>query len=387
MNYVFFYVEANIFCILILLIILYRSRRGIDKQLKQNAFNKFVLSNILYFLSDIFWVLIQQSIIPKTRLSVSIVNMTNFLILYCLTYYWFYYVEVSEGEDYILDSKNVFITQLPGSICLVLLSYFFIFRPEVVLDENLNVTNIYSYLFILPSIIYILLSSFKSFKKAFDKDNYAYKGQYIMYGILPLSVLFFGILQTMFLNAPLFCFGVTIIMVYVYIASLDDLVSLDPLTGLNNRAQLRRYLTQLPHHLNNDNDVIYLIMMDIDKFKNINDVYGHAEGDKAIIETSDAIKKACSNNELRPFIARYGGDEFLIILKTANVNDVIKLEDDIREALKYEKEINNSNYNLEVSIGYSIFSGEYADFLKAVNEADKYLYEEKRKHHEQNYSV
>jgi diguanylate cyclase (GGDEF)-like protein len=79
----------------------------------------------------------------------------------------------------------------------------------------------------------------------------------------------------------------------------------DFLTGLNNRRSLFDYLTAL-----GKNTMISLIMLDLDKFKSVNDTYGHAAGDEALEVTSRVLTECFSDG----FIARLGGDEFLVAL-------------------------------------------------------------------------
>jgi diguanylate cyclase (GGDEF)-like protein len=79
----------------------------------------------------------------------------------------------------------------------------------------------------------------------------------------------------------------------------------DFLTGLHNRRSLFDYLSGLDGDLR-----ISLVMMDLDRFKNVNDTYGHAAGDEALEITSRVLEKCFADG----FIARLGGDEFLVAL-------------------------------------------------------------------------
>jgi diguanylate cyclase (GGDEF)-like protein len=94
-------------------------------------------------------------------------------------------------------------------------------------------------------------------------------------------------------------------------------------------------------------------MIDLNKFKQINDRYGHVEGDYALKRTADALKAACTDNTLKTFIARYGGDEFIIITKTENEDLVKELCSDIKAALIRLNNEAGAEYELTASIGYS----------------------------------
>ena len=66
---------------------------------------------------------------------------------------------------------------------------------------------------------------------------------------------------------------------------------------------------------------LYLFMIDMNRFKRINDTFGHVEGDKAILMTADALREACSELHRKIVIARYGGDEFALVAELEEAGD------------------------------------------------------------------
>ncbi|MBR1797999.1 MAG: GGDEF domain-containing protein [Clostridiales bacterium] len=376
MNFTFFYVEANIVCIIILAMILLRSWGKVDRQQKQRIFDGIVISHICYFICDIFWVQILNNALPHTRVLASIVNILNADLLSSITCFWFVYVELSQGEKYIVSSKGRGIASLPALLEVLIMIVLFIFFNDKVLDEDNAPTALYYVLFVAIPAIYVAAAASRSLSRAIKKENYAYRFQYILWAVYPMIVTVIGILQTLWLNAPLFCFGSVITLLYVYMVSTDDLISMDPLTKLNNRAQLRRYLaTEIAGNTH------YVMMMDLNKFKHINDKYGHMEGDIAIQRTADALRSACSENQLRPFIARYGGDEFIIIAKTNDENKIRELADRISAKLIELNKESGAPYELSASIGYSSYNGDIAEFPSALSKADEALYINKAMSH------
>ncbi|OWV27191.1 GGDEF domain-containing protein [Fibrobacter sp. UWB1] len=150
------------------------------------------------------------------------------------------------------------------------------------------------------------------------------------------------------------------------------LISTDTLTSLNNRNQLERYL-QSPR----DSKSYYVVMVDVDHFKQINDTYGHIEGDRALVLVSKALKSACACMGKSVFLCRYGGDEFLLVVQTEIPEYVIRI---IRECLREEIENRDERryYTLQVSIGYASWDGRVSNFRKSVIDADQMMYEDKR---------
>ena len=376
MDYTFFYVEANIVCIIIFAILLFKNIYSVDRQEKQLIFDRVLIFSMLYFANDCFWALLLNGSIYGNRYCIDIVNLLNSVFLSLICYNWFLYIEVSQGVKYITKRFNRFLTFIPALLSISIMTVLCIFFDRTVIDPNNNLTDIYYAVFLTDAAIYIPLSALASFRRAFRKENYALRSQYIICALYPLGVGVSGFVQTLFLNAPLFCFGCTIMMVYMYIMSLDSMVSLDPLTNLNNRAQLRKYISN-DLKISEHGEKIFLFMIDLNKFKYINDTYGHVEGDKAIIRASQALKIACSGERHRHFIARYGGDEFIIVARIGDERDASDLRDRIKKTMISHNDESGASYELNAAVGYSEYSGRIEDFQSALKAADDALYADK----------
>ena len=159
----------------------------------------------------------------------------------------------------------------------------------------------------------MILILFYTIRRARREENPVEKQKHLFIGALPLMVSVSGLVGEM-INpyAPTFCFASLILMLIFYIEAVELRVSQDPLTQLNNRGQLERYCAQRGN-LYPENRRTAVVMMDIDKFKTINDTHGHAEGDRALIIVSDALKKVVNRHSMPSFLCRYGGDEFILM--------------------------------------------------------------------------
>lgn len=375
-----FYIEANIVCLILFVLMLMRSIRGVDRQTKQRFFNIVLVCHILYFLCDSFWILVLNEYLPKNRLSSSLVNCGNSIILLILCCFWFIYVELDQKATYIEDRKMQLLVQAPVVFFSLLNVILFIFAPSIMLDENYDMTTFYSVFFASIPISYILLAVIRSLSRAIRTDDPSMKMRCLTTMFYGLGVIVFGVLQSNILQFPLFCFGCTITMLYMYLTSINDLVSLDPLTSLNNRAQLNRYVYQELQR-SSDDENHYVVMIDLNDFKNINDRYGHVEGDRAIVKAAEIIKTVCGKDRNRPFVARYGGDEFILIVRTADEEEVKELEKHLREAFAEANEDSGREYLLSASIGYASFTASFRSFQKAIENADAILYNEKQEFH------
>ena len=150
----------------------------------------------------------------------------------------------------------------------------------------------------------------------------------------------------------------------------------DILTGAYNRAYIKEYIEILNKNLINDEIEIACIMLDIDNFKKVNDTYGHLTGDEVL---KDVVSICSDNINNSGITVRFGGEEFLIILKS-NIQDIYKFAEGIR--IQCEK---SRLYNLKytVSLGghiYRLHRGSiFDDFQEGLKEADKMLYISKNK--------
>ena len=377
MDYTWFYVEANIVSIVIFTLLLLRELGSIGRQSKQVVFINIIFAHIMYFLSDICWALILDHYLPPIPGLVAAANIINAIVLSCITGFWFVYAELSQGEAYIQRLRMRLLVLTPVLVTSVLILVLFIFFPGTVITEGINLTLTYYIVFLSVPVIYIIVSTVRSVIRAFRKENFAVRSLYLTSAAYPFGIAVIGVIQTFWLKIPMFCFGCSIMMLYVYISSLNDQVSIDELTKLNNRTQLKKYIANDIQKQNPGKIDRYVLMIDLNKFKHINDHYGHVEGDHAIKRAADALMMSCAGSPMKTFIARYGGDEFIVIVKTESEDQIKKLCSDIKETLIRLNTESGAAYELTASIGYAGYSADISNFQKALGEADEALYREK----------
>ena len=154
-------------------------------------------------------------------------------------------------------------------------------------------------------------------------------------------------------------------------AHLDDLSMHDQLTGLFNRFGLERNGVIAYEHLLRDFNEAQFIFVDIDYLKQINDSYGHEQGDLALRDTAAVINRATEDENA--FAVRYGGDEFLLICRR---DLTAKLE---RE-LDVLKESCSRPFDLSLSIGaFRVQRQDHLTVQDAIQRADERMYQDKRR--------
>ncbi len=204
----------------------------------------------------------------------------------------------------------------------------------------------------------------------------AERHKYIMLMLFMLFPLLSMLMQICIYGILTIWTGLTlsVLMCYVYIQQGN--LSTDPLTGLNNRRRFDAYSMRVWRNLKGSS-MLYIIMLDIDRFKLINDTYGHAEGDCALIRAADTLKRSIGGK--KGFLARIGGDEFAIILENEDEEAVRALVARIHSLMEQENEAAGRTYKLHFSIGFAGVSGEdKSDFNGLFAKADADMYEQKR---------
>ena len=158
---------------------------------------------------------------------------------------------------------------------------------------------------------------------------------------------------------------------------LKFLASTDPMTKLYNR----RYFSKIALHTldlaKREKKPLSLIMLDIDKFKNVNDTYGHSVGDEVIIHLANEIK---SNQRKSDISARFGGEEFLILLPNTDIDGAKVVAQNLRKAVESAKIIYDGKNTLHytISLGVSQMDLDTNQTIEdGIKLADDALYEAK----------
>ncbi len=150
----------------------------------------------------------------------------------------------------------------------------------------------------------------------------------------------------------------------------------DELTGLYNRRGFFTLAEQQLRIADRLKRKIFMLYVDLNNLKVINDTFGHQEGDRALINISNIFKKTFRKSDI---IARIGGDEFVIIpvgtTKAGTKTSTSRLKKNIRE---YNSK-RNKNYRLALSFGISHYDPKFPSSLdEMIMEADRSMYEQKR---------
>ena len=379
LGYVFYFIEAHIACIFLVALVFFKIVKGINKQASQLYLGNLLMILMLYFVSEIFWVSVDGGLVGNTRFNLYLSNTFTYILITIASYYWFILSEIMQKDTAVEKGKNRFIMAIPAIVSsFFCLSSYWTGLLFYVDENNRLIKGKFYFVLIVVPLAYMMAASIKAFGRYMNKDKYAERDIYFMIGIFPFAPIILGLMQAIFWRIPLLCYGAVAAVYYVYITSLDNLISIDPLTQTNNRNQMYKYLIQ-KIGVNDSGMSLFLLMVDIDRLRYINDTYGHSEGDRALIRVSGAIKEACQSSRNRLFVSRYGGDEFVIVAEMPYKAEAIWLSEQIKNNVKRASINDEAPYELSVSVGISQYDYSAPVSLQAfIIRADSDLYQNKK---------
>ena len=146
----------------------------------------------------------------------------------------------------------------------------------------------------------------------------------------------------------------------------------DSLTGLYTL----KYFLETGQKILDRNHETAVLLIDLDNFKQVNDRFGHAEGDRILIETAKILKDVVRTEG---FVVRFGGDEFAIVLYDTNNEHMVKVASAILEKIRRLKNVENHKWSvISVSMGGVICEKQNETELSLFERADKALYQSKK---------
>ncbi len=160
-----------------------------------------------------------------------------------------------------------------------------------------------------------------------------------------------------------------------YEEDMKDLIEIDPLTKLLNRNVLREKFEDSMKEAKDNNKMLAILFLDLDRFKFINDTLGHILGDQLLKDIADRMRECVEPHNI---IARIGGDEFMILLKNVTeINDVTRVAQQILSTFERSFTLEEHEIHITASIGISLYPHDGDDTKTLLRNADTAMYRAK----------
>lgn len=375
-----YYLEVNIICILILLMIMEKVRDENKTSKTYNIYLKLLISITLFLVCDLLAGVFIGTMFLVSKFILLLSNSLYFLFGALNVYYFNEYLGVR--TEFIQDNKGKLFRVWPVLIVIIMLIVN-LFAKNIFFIDEFNLYHQGKMLFLYYVISYsyfidIIVNFVTTWKKG--KRSQQELKKLVILALLPLIAL---IVQIFNHRTTLIGVGFTISVLMIFLDGVKNNSTIDELTGINNRRAFNISANKL---FSDNNNVMFLMLADVNDFKKINDEYGHLMGDRALVDIAFMLKMAIKETKKNYFLARFGGDEFIIVGKYDNEDTIKELIDSIK---KEEGLINNSNksYKITMSIGYAIKNNSHLSVDDLISEADAAMYANKKQIKKKNKKV
>ena len=156
-------------------------------------------------------------------------------------------------------------------------------------------------------------------------------------------------------------------------AAMTIMAMQDSLTSLSNTRAFNLEYQLIRQKKSNDDQKIAVAIIDLDCFKNVNDSYGHSQGDVVLVEFSKLLKDTSRKTDI---VARLGGDEFVVILKNTDMHSIQNYEKRLRSSFEQSKL--KQKFGVDFSMGVGIFNDLPENLDDATHLADQLMYQSKQ---------
>lgn len=369
-----YYLQTSLTCVCVLGWMLFTKIRDHGSApAEDKIFCQLLIHSIIFCLADIFSWYSNGKTYPLARVTVYISNILYISYMPVMSFFWSAYaLYITERIKLTLKGKNFWLAVPSVIFVLLVLSTPLTGFAFTVDDANFYHRGIGAY--ICPGIgwLYILTISIRLFHRYRKRRTIFGKDMLLMILLFITPAAICTVIQMLVYGTCTIQVGFTLSLLLIFQNQQKNQISQDPLTGLNNRRELDKYFEHAASSHTEDN--ICICVLDANKFKKINDTYGHAEGDIALKKMSSILQASCSRSEW--FLSRFGGDEFVITGINKSAKEIAALRRNIFEYLKAENDKKEKPYDLSLAFGYAegtISSINSIDRLLKIADEDMYL--------------
>ncbi len=347
------------------------------KKKQYSVFKTFIIVFELYLIANTLWTTQEFDIIslPKWLFTLVCFVSLSTALLNCFCFYTFSMIYF--GYSNTNKPLYEFFGFLPFLVVFIILIISMFTGAIFYIDENIKICQgPYYHILVFCSAIYFAIILISSIVELFRSKSPQAKKNCLTISAVVVFLVVWIIFDDAFDGLTIIPMAIFMVLFSLFIAFQQTSINTDALTGLNNRRRALEYLSsQIPSI--SDETPLYLYICDINRFKEINDNYGHLEGDNALMMLAESIKEVV--DKIFGFSARYGGDEFIILIKDNNVNydeyEVIRKIDDL---VKAKCILLKKSYDITVAFGCVRCSDATINAETYIKEADDRLYINKK---------
>ena len=369
---VFQRIDINLIASVYLGVVLFLAFHRLDRK---DPFNRlFIKACVLILSMSLFEAatcLLNRNPAGWARTASTVMHLFLFSVAPLMTYYWYLLTNTLTRLGDVREIHGSWKTMFPVYVVFLLtfLSpiFGFVFSID---DAGVYHRGPFFFIDLLVTYAYLMLGFLLTVARR--KDLPGHDGLFLV--LICLMPMIGGLLQGLFYGFLLMWASSALALSIMYLYLQERMMQTDFQTGAWTRHSFEYNLSQrLRQGVGKPFGIAYV---DIDNLKQINDRYGHREGDDAIKATVRVIKSALRKGDA---VARLGGDEFAVFLELDNSESLEKVVERIHQAVEGHNGASGKAYPLSLSIGAELFcEGADASVEEIISRADRKMYERKR---------
>ena len=301
------------------LFILTKTDNNITRKGEYTWFCALILTHMAYLVLNNIWTLSEYDLLNLPRSAMMVIcTLSLWTVMNCATSFFLFVVEKLQIKP-LESGVGKWLRQLPAMFSTIMIAT----NPWTHLVFRLNEDGYFIHeAMYLPTLVvaslYLLSVAVMSLVNIFRKQTRFLRKANATLLFSVLIILVFIVADGSLAKASILPAAVFAVITGIFITMQEANINSDVLTGMNNRRKAEEFLTDRIKNVS-EKKPLYLYMGDLNNFKKINDTYGHAVGDEALVLCSQALKRTIG--QYGGFAARYGGDEFLLSWPPDKDND------------------------------------------------------------------
>lgn len=376
-QFFFAYLIVDLLCVALTLIIASKVSRDSGSETQVRYFFAVLASFMAFAVLDGVWAFVAYSeLVDVGELALSVVNGLSLTAVGFAAYFWLCFT-LARFNSKITDSHAMrLLLAIPAILVPVLHIIGRITNQNIITLSDGSWTYGVCHITITAfELLYIVAATAVAMQKYRHATSQSERRLCLVFISFMVPFVVAGIVDSLLINTPIVAACIMVSLAFVMMSMQESRISSDALTGLNNRRRADEFLEDSLQHVSAERPLC-LFILDLDDFKSINDTYGHLEGDRTLQLVANALRTTCA--QTNTFAARWGGDEFILILVGAVDFKPDQVASLVHSNLANTVEAANVEYQLKCSIGYAMCTTPNADGAAIIAQADDMLYEAKR---------
>ena len=378
-SYAIIYLEILALCLIVTAVIRVKASRDMGSEREVETFKLMLSIFMVMLVVDAFTQLHYKQLIKLPIGLLSVLYSCYMFLLGLLAFLWLYFAE--QRIDRPIRRKNWFWGLMITPLILYAVICFGSIWTHWLYNFDSNGIYMRGPLFALQNAIayfYFFLSTVHALIIGMHEKSRLRRTKLFHLAAFLVAPAGAGILQLFVGGYPFVAPGICIAIIFIFVSIQGALIHTDSLTDLNNRKRMEAIYEDMLQQTSEEAP-FYVYMMDIDRFKRINDTYGHVAGDRALRIFADSLR--LTEQEIRGYVGRYGGDEFIAFVQAANVGEPRFFTEVLARHLEAACKEKECSYTLSASTGWSKCTSPETRLEDLVADADEMLYRNKQKEH------